>query len=98
MGSLTNAEQLAVDITGFLNGNSSKMDEVIKMLSTDHRTLQQFTTKLFLKWVEFAASDEYRHDGRNEATHKVRKKLMEGWEMVDANHKGSKPSQWLPCI
>ena len=92
------AEQLANNISQFLNGNSSSMDEVIKFLSHDHRTLQQFTTKLFLKWVEFAASGEYKYDGRNEATHKVCKKLMEGWEMVDANHKGSKPSQWLPCI
>lgn len=43
-----------------------------------HRTLQQNLTRFCIAWLRVCASDEYGYDGRNEASHEVAKKLLDG--------------------
>lgn len=43
-----------------------------------HRTLQQNLTRFCIEWLRVCASDDYGYDGRNEASHKVAKQLLEG--------------------
>ncbi len=78
-------------------------DEFIKAMSREHRTLQQSFTRLVFLWIEHCATDEYRHDLRNEATHRVSKQLVELFskakeEQMPSAWKGVKPSQFLACI
>jgi len=86
-------------LSNFVNSFSSKeeLEYVAKKISTDHRALQQNTMRLFLTYVEHAASNEYKTDARNEATQKVAKELLKGFQSLP-NHENSKPTQWLPFI
>ena len=43
-----------------------------------HRTLQQNLTRFCIEWLRVCASDDYGYDGRNEASHKVAKQLLDG--------------------
>jgi hypothetical protein len=66
--------------------------------------------KVFLEFVEFASGDDFRTDGRNEATKQVAKRLMKGYIKVLAEEQNIpqediiknwdvyKPSKWLPLI
>jgi len=49
----------------------------VRQMSFQHRTLQQSFTQLCFMWIKFAGSDEYRFDGRNQATHEECKKIKE---------------------
>lgn len=40
-------------------------------MEREHRTLQQAFTRLCMAWFLFAANPDYRHDLRNEGTHKM---------------------------
>lgn len=51
-------------------------EQFIEIMNRDHRTLQQSFTKLCLAWIENVASDNYRTDGRNEASHFVCKEML----------------------
>lgn len=46
-------------------------------MNGEHKTLQQSFTRLCFEWIRFCASDEYRTDGRNQATHDACKKIVE---------------------
>lgn len=65
-------------------------------LSHEHRTLQQSVTRFLLKWVEYAASDEYgkNTDLRNQATHDLCKFIVAA--VIEKNNIG--PSASLPTI
>ena len=92
----TQAKELANEVTNYLNSFTQKNDEFNKAMSREHRTLQQKYTKMCLSWLEHCASDEYHFDGRNEASHKVSKDVVNGFR--DAIGTTSNPSDWLPCI
>jgi len=105
------ARELAGQITDYVNrGGRSCGQELAAALNCEHRTLQQSTMKVFLEFVEFASGDDFRTDGRNEATKQVAKRLMKGYIKVLAEEQNIpqediiknwdvyKPSKWLPLI
>lgn len=94
------AEEAVQAMTEFVNNFGVDEKAFIDNMSYEHRTLQQSFTKLCLKWLEHAASDQYRFDGRNEATHKVAKQLLEAWANRNPNATPDTypPSGWLPMI
>lgn len=49
-------------------------------MTREHRTIQEEFTCLCIEWLKTCASDDYRYDLRNEYSHKVAKKLLEGAE------------------
>lgn len=67
-----NAEQVAemLNVFGFDN------DGFCDAMCRQHRTLQQSFTRLCIAWLATCASDDYRYDGRNEASHEVAKALI----------------------
>lgn len=71
-------------------------------MSREHRTLQQNFTRLMFAWLEYVASDAYRFDARNEASHKQAKQMLEAWlsyqEGVYGHELDARPSKWLPTI
>lgn len=71
-----------------------KKDDFIKAMSLEHRTTQQSFTRLCLLWIEHVASDGYRYDGRNEASHKVCKTITESHKKIS----GYRASEMLPFI
>lgn len=64
-------------VSDMLNNFSFDEGEFCKLMCNEHRTLQQSFTRLCVAWLSTCASDEYRYDGRNEASHIVAKALME---------------------
>ena len=92
----TQAQEVVQTVTDYLNSFSHKNEAFIKAMNREHRTSQQSFTKLCLAWLENCASEEYHFDGRNEASHKVSKEVVEGFR--DAKGTMSNPSEWLPCI
>jgi hypothetical protein len=78
------AKELTSEITTFLNTYGDKSPEFNKAMSNEHRTLQQTFTRLCLAWIEHVASDEYRTDGRNEASKNTCKAILEGFEKIQA--------------
>jgi hypothetical protein len=67
----------------------------IQQMNSQHRTLQQAFTKLCLAWIENCAGENYRHDLRNEASHKVSKELIQ--KFLENNY-NFPPSKNIPCI
>ena len=67
-----NAERVAemLNVFGFDN------DGFCDAMCRQHRTLQQNFTRLCIAWLATCASDGYRYDGRNEASHEVAKALI----------------------
>ena len=105
------AKELAIQITDFVNrGGRNCGSELAQCLSNEHRTLQQQTMKVFLEFIEFATTDEFRTDGRNEASKEIAKKLVKGFIKVIAEERNLpeeeiiknwdvyRPSKWLPLI
>ncbi len=90
------AKQTAEAVTDYLNSFSNKNEEFIDAMNLEHRTLQQSFTRLCLAWLENCSGDNYRFDGRNEASHKISKEVIEGFR--DAKGTMSNPSDWLPSI
>lgn len=99
--SLTGEERakcLAECLGYFVNsGGNKEMEVFVQALAREHRTLQQSSTKLMLKWIEHAASDQYRMDGRNQQTHLVCKRMVDNFK-ADGETLGYDPSSWLPLI
>ena len=61
------------------NSFSFSPTEVAKQIAqTEHRTIQQSITRFCVEWLKVCASDDYGYDGRNEASHKVAKQLLDG--------------------
>lgn len=48
-----------------------------------HRTLQQNLTRFCIAWLKVCASEDYGYDGRNEESHKIAQKLLEGVDDSD---------------
>lgn len=81
---MNDSKKLANEITNYLNTFGDKSEAFNEAMSTEHRTLQQNFTRLALAWLEHVASDEYRTDGRNEASKVMCKDLKAGYRMVQA--------------
>lgn len=96
MNNKERAEQIVDEITNFVNTMSLDPSEFIAAMAKEHRTLQQSFTKLCIQWLEYVASDDYRHDPRNEASHEIAKKMIEGFYKI--NHYRMTPSAHLPMI
>ena len=84
------AEAMARQISNYLNtyGFNTRIEALMSEIDMDHRTLQQTFTKMCVAWLNHCGSDEYRYDGRNEASHTLGKKFKE--VMAD--------EQYLPFI
>lgn len=100
---MTNPEdikELVSRITDFVNSYSADRKQFINQMSTEHRTLQQSFTRLVLEWLEFVASDDYRYDDRNKASHEIALKVIKAFRYVQVNTNGSLmlPSSFLPII
>ena len=63
-------------VSDMLNSFSFDPEDFCKEFSKEHRTIQQNFTRLCVHWLCTCASDDYRYDGRNEASHKLAKALM----------------------
>ncbi len=70
-------------VSDYLNiiSDDDEIGEFVEGFSNEHRTLQQGFTRLTMAWLRHLASlGEYQYDGRNEASVKLAKKLLEGHE------------------
>ena len=63
-------------VSDMLNSFSFSPEEFCKEFTKEHRTIQQNLTRLCIHWLCTCASDDYRYDGRNEASHKVARALI----------------------
>ena len=88
------SEKIVDDLTDLVNSMSFTPKYFIEAMSREHRTLQQSFIRLCFKWLEYVASDEYRYDDRNKASHTISLKILEIWKDAYA----CKPSQMLPLI
>lgn len=71
------AEALCSQISDFLNAyGQERAKALVACLSREHRTLQQSFTRFCMRWFERLASDEHGHDGRNQASVDLAKKIM----------------------
>ena len=64
-------------VSDMLNSFSFSYEDFCKEFSKEHRTIQQNLTRLCINWLITCASDDYRFDGRNEASHVIAKALIE---------------------
>lgn len=90
----TNTQELVNEITNFVNSFTPDESAFIEAMSREHRTLQQSFTRLVLKWLEFVASDDYRYDDRNKASHIIANTLIHLFK----ENRNATPSQHLPFI
>jgi hypothetical protein len=75
------AMALADSLTTFVNGgNKAKL--FIDAFKCQHRTLQQSAFKMMLELLEEMTTEQYRVDGRNEASKEMAKDLIEGFKLV----------------
>lgn len=69
-------------VSGMLNSfDRSRLTQFCNEMSMEHRTLQQTFTSLCLRWLRLCASEEYRVDGRNEASQRLARILLEGHDL-----------------
>lgn len=74
--------QCAQAIGALANSYSFAPKKVAEYIAqTEHRTIQQSITRFCIEWLRVCASDDYGYDGRNEASHKVAKDLLDGKEI-----------------
>lgn len=78
----------ASKVAEMLNALNFNYEGFCKAMTHEHRTLQQNLTRLCIHWLSTCADDEYRYDGRNEASHQVAKALIES---QDADFIGNIP-------
>ena len=71
-----------------LNSLSFDPEDFCKEFTKEHRTIQQSFTRLCIHWLCTCASDYYRFDGRNEASHQIAKALIDS---QDADFIGNIP-------
>lgn len=64
-------------VSDMLNSFSFNPEEFCKEFTKEHRTIQQNLTRLCINWLCTCASDDYRFDGRNEASHVIAKALID---------------------
>lgn len=70
-------KQQVEQVSSMLNSFSFDYNGFCEQMCREHRTLQQSFTRLCIHWLSTCASDEYRYDGRNEASHEIAKALIE---------------------
>ena len=87
--------EVALVMSDFVNSFSSDHKAFVAEMAKDHRTLQQSFTKLCLKWIEYVASDDYRHDLRNQDSHTTCKAMIQAFQKDNDNWK---PSDYLRMI
>ena len=69
-------DKLVTGLSNYVNQGGS-VKKFAERFSQEHRTLQQNFTRLCMGWFEKLASlDEYQYDGRNEASHKLAKRIV----------------------
>ena len=61
-------------ISNFVNCFGSREDEFTKLMSREHRTLQQNFTRFCIAWFKYLAEEKY-YDLRNEDSIKLAKEL-----------------------
>jgi len=72
---LTREEELARTITDAINAFGFKPYRFAEAMAKEHRYLQAAFMLLVQYWIEYAASDEYQYDSRNEWVHEVAQKM-----------------------
>ena len=93
------------------DGKKVFIEEMIKGMGNDHRTLQQSFTRMCLEWLERTSQLEGNQiDPRNQASQQTAERLMKGFVKVIAeenkisenevlaNWDVYKPSKWLPLV
>ena len=72
------AEDVVKALSDFVNCHSTPdFAEVIKLMSREHRTLQQQMTQVCVLWLKHLATlDEPGYDLRNEASVRLAKRLL----------------------
>lgn len=73
----------AMELENALNDCGWKGDRFAKSVRYYHRTLQQELFRTILKVIEMMGSDDYGYDLRNEASHRVAKKILESGILDD---------------
>ena len=76
-------------LTDALNTFSWDEEKFAAAIGMQHRTLQQSVMRTMIAVIRFMASDDYRYDGRNEASHNTAKKIVES---------GAIGEGYIPCI
>lgn len=72
-------KECARKIGEMANSFSFSPESIAKQIArTEHRTIQQSITRFCIAWLRVCASDDYGYDGRNEASHRVAKQLLDG--------------------
>lgn len=70
-------EDRARKIEDAINSLSIKEDKLAEIMANHmHRTNQQAFTRLAIAWLKQCGSDDYRYDGRNEASARAGKALQ----------------------
>jgi hypothetical protein len=90
----SNVDDMVPAITDLVNNFGFDSEKFNKMMSNEHRTLQQSFTRLCLKWLEHVSNEEYRTDLRNESSKEISKEIVESFKAK----KGYKPSEYLRYI
>ena len=78
---LREGKELMDQIGNYVNHGKSRKG-FIDAFKREHNTLQQLTFKMFLELMEEMASDNYRTDGRNEASKKMAQTLLKGFQIA----------------
>lgn len=63
------AKENVEKVSNMLNNMMFSPEAFCEEMTKEHRTLQQNFTRLCVEWIKTCASDEYRHDERNRASH-----------------------------
>ena len=97
MSRLTGKE-LAEAFSDYVNSSDHEHKELVEGFNKQHRTLQQSMMRAMMTIVENCAQPDYGRDGRNEGTHQLAKKLVEGFrrttlEGFAAQRHEGKPSE-----
>ena len=64
-------------VSDMLNSFSFSPEEFCKEFTKEHRTLQQNMTRLCIAWIKTCASEDFRHDERNRASHVKCKEIVD---------------------
>ena len=71
-------------ITDAVNSFSFDSDLFCQTMGCEHKTLQQsFMRDIIVPFIKYAASSEYRTDGRNEDTHRMAEVLNKALESFE---------------
>lgn len=97
------ADEIADEISNFVNNFNRDEEGFVKALRQQHRTLQQNTTRMFLKYIEsFADTPDNRLDARNQGSKEIAVDIIAGFQKeISAKHNydcKSRPSEHLGSI